>query len=124
MMDEKLDEKSNKINDESEIKAIIGILGYFIFGYIFLSWLFAILVFFYEFFIGPMFKAFSPEINSSYNFLVQQTGINESQIITQVNQFVPTPINQFIKAELILIIPPAILLGLIYYNAKKENDDG
>ena len=99
------------------------IFAYFIAGYIFFSWLFAILAFFYEFFIGPMFNALSPEINSSYNLLVQQTNINESQIITQVNQLAPIPINQFMKAELVLIVPPAILLGLIYYDAKKENHD-
>ena len=102
---------------------LLTIFAYFITGYIFFSWLFAILSFFYEFFIGPMYYAFSPGINSSYNLLVQQTNINESQIITQVNQLVPIPINQFIEAELVLIIPPAILVGLIYYEAKKEKDD-
>ena len=103
---------------------LITIFAYFITGYIVFSLFFAILVFFYEFFIGPMFNALSPEINSSYNLLVQQTNINESQIITQVNQLVPIPINQFIEDELILILLPAILLGLIYYDAKKENNNG
>jgi len=101
---------------------LITIFVYFIVGYIFISWFFAILIFIYEFFIGPMFNAFSPEINSSYNLLVQQTNINESQIIAQVNQLAPIPTNQFIEDELALIVPPAILLGLIYYVAKKEND--
>jgi hypothetical protein len=70
-----------------------------------------------------MFNAFAPEINSSYNLLTQQTNINESQVITQVNQLAPIPINQFIEDELALIVPPAILLGLIYYSSKKEKDD-
>jgi hypothetical protein len=99
------------------------IFGYFVVGYIFFSWLFAILVFFYEIFIGPMFNAFSPGINSSYNLLLQQTNINESQIITQVNQLAPIPINQFIEVELVLIVPPAILFGILYAEAIKENDD-
>jgi hypothetical protein len=99
------------------------ILAYIFVGYIIISWIFAILLFFYEIFIGPIFNAFAPEINASYNLLVQQTNINESQIITQINQLVPIPINQFIESELTLIIPPAILLGLIYYEAKKENHD-
>ena len=108
-----------------KLKEILtNIFAYSITGYIVFSWLFAILAFFYEFFIGPMFNVLSPEINSSYNLLVQQTNINESQIITQVNQLVPIPINQFIKTELVLILPPAILLGLIYYDAKKENNNG
>ncbi len=41
--------------------------------------------------------------------------------ISQLNA--PLPIDQFIEDELILIVPPAILLGLIYYAAKKENHD-
>ena len=49
MMNDKLDEKSNKINDESEIKAIIGILGYFIFGYIFILLFIFILLLIYNF---------------------------------------------------------------------------
>jgi len=108
-----------------KLKEILAnIFVYSIVGYIFFSWLFAILIFFYEFFIGPMYYAFSPEINSSYNLLVQQTNINESQIIAQVNQLAPIPINQFIGIEAALVIPPTILLGLIYYAATKENNNG
>ena len=123
MMNEKLNEESDKTHNGSEVNIAITILAYIICGYIFISLFFAILIFFYEFFIGPMSNAFSPEINSSYNLLVQQTNINESQIIAQVNQLVPIPINQFIKTELVLIVPPTILLGLIYYDTKKENHD-
>ncbi len=32
----------------------------------------AVLLFFYEFFIGPMNNAFSPQLTESYNFFVQQ----------------------------------------------------
>jgi hypothetical protein len=81
-------------------------------------------------------QSFYPLTTASYNLVVQQ--INSSnigssekayllesvnQINTQVNQLAPIPINQFIKIELVLILPPAILLGLIYYDAKKENHD-
>ena len=81
-------------------------------------------------------QSFFPSITASYNLVVQQ--INSSnispsekayflesvnQIITQVNQLAPIPFNQFIIIELVLILPPAILLGLIYHDAKKENDD-
>ena len=99
------------------------IFAYFIAGYIVFSWLLAFLLIPYEFIVGPMFNALSPEINSSYNLLLQQTNINESQIITQVNQLLPIPFNQFIIVELALIVPTIILLGLIYYDTKKENHD-
>jgi len=106
-----------------KLKEILtNIFAYFITGYIVFSWLLAFLLISYEFIVGPMFNALSPEINSSYNLLLQQTNINESQIIAQANQLAPMPINQFIGIETVLIVPPAILLGLIYYVAKKEND--
>ncbi len=41
--------------------------------------------------------------------------------ISQLNA--PLPINQFIEDELILVVPPAIILGLIYYTAKKDDDE-
>jgi hypothetical protein len=86
-----------------------------------------------------MSNAFSPLITSSYSFSVQQlNSLNISpsektyflniennsyqQYQQYINQLVPIPINQFIEAELVLIVLPAILLGLIYYDAKKEND--
>ena len=92
-------------------------------AYIGISWLLAFLLLSYEFIVGPVFNAFSPEINSSYNLLVQQTGINESQIITQTNQLVPIPFSQFIIVELALVIPSSILFGKLYYEAIKEDDD-
>ena len=85
----------------------------------------------------PANQSFSPSIAASYNLVIQQ--INSSNIsssekaylLESVNQMIspinllPIPITQlqFIEAELVLIIPPAILLGLIYYLSKKENDD-
>ncbi len=42
--------------------------------------------------------------------------------IQVLKSYTPIPINQFIKDELILVVPPAILLGLIYYTAKKDDD--
>ena len=116
MMNNKLNKELNKTdniaqNDKYDES--------FIFGYIFLSWLFAILIFFYELFIGPMFNALFPQINS----LLSSLNLSENQVITQTNQLVPIPFNQFIIVELALILPPAILLGLIYYDTKKENHD-
>ena len=108
-----------------KLKEILtNIFAYFITGYIVFSWLLAFLLIPYEFIVGPMFNALSPEINLSYNLLVQQTNVNESQIITQVNQLLPIPINQFIIVELVLIAPTVILLGLIYYSSKKEDNNG
>ncbi len=80
---------------------------------------------------------FSPELTTSYNLFVQQVSslnINSSEFLNAANSMyqqsiqisqlnAPLPINQFIEDELILIVPPAILLGLIYYIAKKENND-
>jgi len=56
------------------------------------------------------------------NNLYQQYQQSTNQIAL-IPQLALIPINQFIEVELILIIPPAILLGLIYYSSKKENDD-
>ncbi len=95
------------------------------------------MLFFYEFFIGPISNAFSPELTDSYNLLVQQVSslnINSSEFLNAANSMyqqsiqisqlnAPLPINQFIEDELILIVPPAIILGLIYYTAKKDDDE-
>ncbi len=40
-----------------------------------------------------------------------------------VQQYTPIPINQFIEDELILIVPPAIILGLLYYINKKDDNE-
>jgi len=110
--------------------------AYLIIGYIFFSWLLAFLLFCYEFIIGPMFNALSPQVTSSYSLLVKQINSSnispsekafylnttESEYKTSI-QMTPIPINQFIEDELILLVPSAILLGLIYYEAIKENND-
>jgi len=85
----------------------------------------------------PANQSFFPSIAASYNLVVQQinsSNINQSEkayLLESVNQII-SPINllvipitqfQFIEIELILIVPPAILLGLIYYLSKKENYD-
>ncbi len=92
-----------------------GLFGLFIcsiIGYVLISWFFAIVLFayeIYEMFVVPMSNTLSSELTASCNLFVQQ--------------YTPIPINQFIEDELILIVPPAISLGLIYYIAKKENHD-
>ena len=91
MMNEKLDEKSNKVNDiiqndkydESEAKVIISILAYFFFGYIFILLFIFILLLIYN-------------------------------LISTLPQF------QSINAILILIVSLVISLGLICYDAKKR----
>ena len=110
-MNEKLKEKLFDI--------FVNIFAYFITGYILISWFFAILLFFYEFFIGPTSNVLSPENNLVYLNL----NLSENQIATQVTQLVPIPFNQFIIDELILLVPSTVLLGLIYYEAKKENNN-
>ncbi len=63
----------------------------------------------------------SLNINSS-EFLNTANGIYQQSIqILQLNA--PLPINQFIETELILIVPPAIILGLIYYIDKKDDNE-
>jgi len=88
-------------------------------AYIGISWILAFLVFCYEFLIGPMFITLSPQIN----LLLLNLNLSENQIVTQVNQLLPMPLNQFIGAELILLVPSTVLFGLIYHEAIKENDD-
>ena len=91
-------------------------------------------------------QPFSPLVTLSYNLSIQQiNSLNispsektyflniENNLYQQYQQYtnqialIPQsaliPINQFIGIELVLIVPPAILLGLIYYSSKKENDD-
>ena len=92
-MNEKLDEKSNKVDnviqnnkyDESETIAIISIIYTCFFWFIFTLMFISILLLIYN-------------------------------IISALPQF------QFVDFILILIVSLAISLGLIYYETKKEND--
>ena len=86
MVNEKLDEKSNKTYDESEVMTIITIFKYIIFWCIFILLFIFILLLIYNF-------------------------------ISTLPQF------HFIEFILILIASLVISLGLIYYDAKKENHD-
>ncbi len=90
-----------------------------IIGYILISWILAFLLFCYEFLIGPMFNILSPENNSVYLNL----NLSKNSVNTLLNQLVPIPINQFIETELILIVPPTIIFGILYSEAEKENND-
>ncbi len=101
---------NEKLNDKA-VSILIAYIG--------ISWVLAFLLFSYEFLIGPMSNALSPQINSSLSSL----NLSENQIATQVTQLVPIPFNQFIIDELILLVPSTVLFGLIYYEAKKENHD-
>ena len=95
-------------------------------AYIGISWLLAFLLLPYEFLIGPMFYVLSPQIAANYNTLIQplnSSNFTENQVITQFNQSVPIPFDQFIIIELALVIPSSILFGKLYYEAIKENDD-
>jgi len=121
MMNEKLNEinkRSNKIDNTVQNgeydKFIDDIYAYIfaslIFGYTSISWLIAILLLIYNFILSPSEKVFL------LSFL-----LGSQSTIYQF--YTSIPILQFIKIELVLIIPPAILLGLIYYSSKKEKDD-
>ena len=119
-----------------KLKEILAnIFAYSIIGYIFISLFFAILLLIYNFISVPLAKFFLSQDVSAHNYFVQQ--INSSNIspsekaylLESANQ-ISMPVNllpinqsQFIEDELILIVPPAILLGLIYYLSKKENYD-
>ncbi len=100
-MNEKLKEK------------LFDIFIYFVAGYILISWILAIVLFsyeIYEVFVVPM----------SNNLLFSGLTIPHNLF---VQQYAPIPINQFIETELILIVPPTIIFGLIYYIAKKYDDE-
>jgi len=111
-----------------------------------ISWGFASFLFIWNYLPVLLIQSFSPLDTSSYSLSIQQ--INSLNIspsektyflnienslyqqdqqytnqIVLIPQLALIPINQFIGIELVLIVPPAILLGLIYYEAKKENDD-
>jgi len=110
-----------------KLKEILAnIFVYSIVGYIFISWLFAILLLIYNFILVPLAK---DNIPLDTYIMQQLNSLNMSSLANNLNleiqvlkSYTPIPTNQFIEAELILIVPPAILLGLIYYVAKKEND--
>ena len=121
MMNEKLNEinkRSNKIDNTVQNgeydKFIDDIYAYIfaslIFGYTSISWLIAILLLIYNFILSPSEKV------SILSFLLGSQN-------TRYQFYTSIPILQFIKIELVLIVPPAILLGLIYYEAKKKDDD-
>jgi len=110
-----------------KLKEILSnIFTYSIVGYIFISWFFAILLLIYNFILIPIAKVDIPidtYIMQQLNSLnMSSLGNNLNLEIQVLKSYTPIPTNQLIKAELILIVPPAILLGLIYYAAKKEND--
>jgi hypothetical protein len=135
---EELNKIDNIIQSDKFDEFIAKIFIYFIIGYIFISWGSAIFLFFYNSLLVPMAQSFLSGDISIHNQFVQQ--INSSNIslsektlllntensiyqrtIQTLQLYTPIPTNQFIKDELILIVPPAIFLGLIYYNSKKEN---
>jgi len=95
-------------------------------AYIGISWLLAFLLISYEFILGPVFNALSPQIATNYNTLIQplnSSNFTENQVTTFINQLVPIPFNQFIIIELILVIPAGILFGKLYSEAIKKDDD-
>ena len=114
-----------------------------IISYIAISWGFAYFLLVWNYLPVQLAQPFSPLATLSYNLSIQQ--INSLNIspsektyllniennfyqqntnpIALIPQVALIPINQFIGIELVLIVPPAILLGLIYYSSKKENHD-
>ena len=114
--------------------------------YIAISWGFSSFLFVWNYLPVLLAQSFSPLVTSSYSLSIQRlNSLNispsektyflniENNLYQQYQQYtnqialIPQsaliPINQFIEAELVLIVPPIILLGLIYYTAKKENHD-
>jgi hypothetical protein len=113
------------MNDKLK-EILANIFAYSIIGYIFISWLFAILLLIYNFMLVPIAKANIPidtYIMQQLNSLnMSSLGYNLNLEIQILKSYTPIPTNQLIKDELALILPPAIL-GLIYYSSKKENHD-
>ena len=112
-----------------KLKEILAnIFAYSIVGYIFISWFFAILLLIYNFMLVPIAKANIPidtYIVQQLNSLnMSSLGYNLNLEIQILKSYTSIPTNQLIEAELVLIVPPTILLGLIYYAAKKENNNG
>jgi len=119
---------------------LLTIFAYFIIGYIFISLFLAALLLIYNFILVPSAQSYLPEIVSSHIHFVQQINsldISSSEktyflnignniyqrTIQNLQSYTPIPTDQLIKAELVLIVPPAILLGLIYYVSKRKNND-
>jgi len=126
------------------IDIISDILAYIITGYIAISLLLAILLLLYNFIIVPFAKAtfytFSPRLDSAYSFAIMrinQLNISPSEkayylsmyenmynnTIQFYQLFNPIPINKLIIYELILIVPPAIILFLAAYASKDNNKE-
>ncbi len=99
------------MNEELE-KELFGIFICSIIGYALISWFFAIVLFAYE-----IYEMFVVPINNNLLF----SGLTIPHNLF-VQQYTPIPINQFIEDELILIVPPAIILGLLYYINKKDDN--
>jgi hypothetical protein len=115
--------------------------------YIAISWGFAYFLLIWNYPPILLVQSFSPLVTSSYSLSIQRiNSLNispsektyflniENNLYQQYQQYINQivlipqsvliPTNQFIEIELVLIVPPAILLGLIYYEAKKENNNG
>ena len=96
--------------------------------YVAISWGIALILLAWNYLIVPLarFSILSDiYLMQQLNSLnISSFGNNPNQIIQDLQFYTPIPINQLIETELVLIIPPAILLGLIYYAAKKENNNG
>jgi hypothetical protein len=108
-----------------KLKEILAnIFAYFITGYIVFSLFFAILLLIYNFMLVPIAKANIPidiSLMQQLNSLnISSFGNSLNQTIQVLQSYIPIPTNQLIEAELALIVPPAILLGLIYYDTKKK----
>ena len=127
MMNDKLNKESDKTDSESIADICAFIFASLILGYIFISLFFAILLLIYNFILVPIARTNIPidtYIVQQLNSLnISSFGNNLNQTIQVLQLYTPIPTNQLIEAELVLIIPPAILLGLIYYDSKKENHD-
>jgi hypothetical protein len=108
----------NKEPKEESINIFEDIFIDFIVGSIFISLLSATLLLIYNFILVSLAKDSIP-INT---YIIQQlNSLNMSSLTNNLNleiqvlkSYTPIPIDQFIEDELTLIVPPAIILGLIY----------
>jgi len=113
-LNKELNKTDNIVQNDEYDKFIDDICAYIfaslIIGYTFISWFIAILLLIYNFILSP----------SERSFLLSFLLGNQNNMY-QFYTIIPIPL--FIKIELILILPPAILLGLIYYPSKKNHDE-
>jgi hypothetical protein len=67
----------------------------------------------------------SPNLNTTEQIAILDKLFNQTQTLSIIadNYVLNSSFSQFIEYESIFIIPPAILLGIIYYKAKKEDYD-